>query len=231
MSTILLVRHGQARFGARDYDHLSDLGVRQSEILGRALMARGIRPACVLSGGMKRHAMTVEAACRAAGWDVEPSVEPAWDEYDHQDIIAAFKPAYRRQVVMKADLVRSLHPRQNFASMFEKALTRWVDGEHDEDYRESFPAFTDRVDAGLAALSGRLEEGQTALVVTSGGPIAWAATSLLGGSAFTWDRLNSTCANTALTRITAGERGLSLISFGEQAHLEAAVDPTLVTYR
>ena len=42
MSTILLVRHGQASFGAADYDNLSPTGHEQSRVLGAALAARGI---------------------------------------------------------------------------------------------------------------------------------------------------------------------------------------------
>lgn len=34
MGTLYLVRHGQASFGADDYDQLSDLGRRQSVRLG-----------------------------------------------------------------------------------------------------------------------------------------------------------------------------------------------------
>ena len=42
MSAIHLVRHGQASFGADDYDLLSALGERQSRVLGQAL-ARQVR--------------------------------------------------------------------------------------------------------------------------------------------------------------------------------------------
>ena len=34
MGSIYLIRHGQASFGADDYDVLSPLGVRQAEVLG-----------------------------------------------------------------------------------------------------------------------------------------------------------------------------------------------------
>ena len=42
MSSILLVRHGQASFGAADYDVLSPTGHEQSRVLGSALAARGV---------------------------------------------------------------------------------------------------------------------------------------------------------------------------------------------
>ena len=42
MAELVLVRHGQASFGAADYDKLSDLGWRQSRWLGEYFAERGI---------------------------------------------------------------------------------------------------------------------------------------------------------------------------------------------
>ena len=42
MGVVLLVRHGQASFGAADYDVLSDNGSQQSRLLGRSLAAHGL---------------------------------------------------------------------------------------------------------------------------------------------------------------------------------------------
>jgi len=42
MGTLYLVRHGQASFGADNYDVLSPLGHRQAERLGQYLKERGI---------------------------------------------------------------------------------------------------------------------------------------------------------------------------------------------
>jgi broad specificity phosphatase PhoE len=41
MGTLYLVRHGQASFGADDYDQLSELGRRQSVRLGEYLRGKG----------------------------------------------------------------------------------------------------------------------------------------------------------------------------------------------
>ena len=54
MSVLLLVRHGQASFGAADYDRLSALGERQSRLVGEALAARGVRPDLVVRGSLRR---------------------------------------------------------------------------------------------------------------------------------------------------------------------------------
>ena len=71
-----MIRHGQASFGADDYDALSDAGHEQARVLGRSLAARGIRPGLVLRGTLRRHAET------AAGLDLpaQVTIDPGWDE-------------------------------------------------------------------------------------------------------------------------------------------------------
>ena len=67
MGLVLLVRHGQASFGADDYDVLSETGVEQSRVLGRFLAAAGISPGAVVHGAMKRQRDTATAMVEAAG--------------------------------------------------------------------------------------------------------------------------------------------------------------------
>ena len=69
MGRLLLVRHGQASFGAEDYDVLSETGWEQGRRLGARLARAGVRPTVLLRGAMHRHRETLEAMCDAAGWD------------------------------------------------------------------------------------------------------------------------------------------------------------------
>ena len=82
MPTVLLIRHGQASFGAADYDVLSAIGKRQAEILAAALARRGIEPSRVISGSMRRQIDTAAALAGPA-----PEVDPRWDEYDSADVL------------------------------------------------------------------------------------------------------------------------------------------------
>ena len=54
MPLICLVRHGQASFGAEDYDVLSDLGREQARSLGEELRRRDLRDPLVVSGTLRR---------------------------------------------------------------------------------------------------------------------------------------------------------------------------------
>ena len=77
MGAILLVRHGQASFGSADYDVLSPSGEQQARRLGAALAARGIRPASVISGSMRRQRASAAALVAQAEWPLEVSVDAA----------------------------------------------------------------------------------------------------------------------------------------------------------
>jgi broad specificity phosphatase PhoE len=55
VTTIYLVRHGQASFGAANYDQLSPLGERQGALLGRWWRQTGVAAPSVVVGAMQRH--------------------------------------------------------------------------------------------------------------------------------------------------------------------------------
>jgi broad specificity phosphatase PhoE len=221
MSQILLVRHGQASWGSDDYDVLSPLGEKQSHVLGEALAARGIRPDLVVRGAMKRHRQTAERAAAGGGWTAEVVEDAAWNEFDHVQMLSMHPVAYGEGEELS---------RAEFQRWFEEATLRWTGGDYDEDYDESFTAFGERVDAALRRTAERLEPNQTAVVLTSGGPISWVATSLLGGSADLWTQLNPVTVNSSVSKVVVGRRGMTMVSFNEHSHLEAAGDG-FITYR
>ena len=85
-----------------------------------------------------------------------------------------------------------------------------------------------RVDRDLA---GRLESGSTALVCTSGGPLAAACVQLLDLPPAAFVRFNRVTVNTGITKVVTGRGGTTLVSFNEHAHLEQDPSRSLVTYR
>lgn len=224
MGRILLVRHGQASFGADDYDALSELGFAQSRLLGASLKERGISVDRVLTGGMRRHRETAETCVDAAGWGLEATVDEGWDEFDFLSILAVHPSPFGDKAPDKHE----------FQQWFELATNSWVAGE-DRSYVETFAAFTSRVDLALERAVALAAEGDVA-VFTSGGPIGWAVATVLAGGpqhvevcADLWKRLNRMSVNTGLSRMITGSRGLNLLSFNDQSHLDASADA--ITYR
>src|SRR5215471_3539232 len=87
MGQIYLVRHGQASFGAADYDQLSELGVEQARVLGKWFAQCGTQFSRAITGNLKRHKQTA-AACLSE-LDASPPVTAIgdFDEYDHDDVL------------------------------------------------------------------------------------------------------------------------------------------------
>lgn len=126
--------------------------------------------------------------------------------------------------------------------MFVAAASRWASGDFDDDYPETFSQFRDRVALALGRVTSRLESGRSAVVVSSGGPIAWVAAGLLtapspastlpaalpDGAVTVWRRLNEVTVNTGVTTVLAGS-ALTAVSLNDHAHLGG--DRSLITYR
>jgi len=89
-----LIRHGQASWGADDYDLLSETGERQAALLGMAWEASGWAPTAAVSGSMRRHTQTAITAIDASG-DASLGqgydVDEGWNEYDHSLFVAGFE--------------------------------------------------------------------------------------------------------------------------------------------
>jgi broad specificity phosphatase PhoE len=236
MATIYLVRHGQASFGAEDYDRLSQTGWHQGQVLGRWLAATAVQPDVIFGGSLRRHRETVEAVAGGfcAGLPAM-QVAPGFDEFDHVALIQRHRPQWQDHRVMSRDLAASAAPAKLFQVEFVAAVQRWASGRFDHEYAESWPGFKARV---VAALDEAIlyAAGKDLLVATSGGPIAVIVQALLDLSDERTLDLNSMIANTSVTRVLYSSRGRdsgsqrSLAVFNNYSHLEAE-DPDLVTFR
>lgn len=213
MAVVYLIRHGQASFGAADYDVLSDPGARQAELAGTELARRGVRPGVVRSGTMHRQRDSASACLKAAGIEVTPEVDGRFDEYDHVDVLGRYDTGSGFD-----------------QGSLEQALRRWVADEVDGRCAESWPAFRDRVLAGLDSVVGECGRGGSAVVFTSGGVISAICAWLLGAPPTAFLALNRVTANAGITKIVHGRSGTSLLSFNDHAHFDGE-HAGLLTYR
>ena len=98
MGTLFLVRHGQASFGAADYDNLSALGIAQSQRLGEYWAGKGLQFDAVLTGTLRRHAQTFAGIQAGMGTQHEPLIWPGLNEYDSESVIAAIHRTFPGKV-------------------------------------------------------------------------------------------------------------------------------------
>lgn len=226
MGTLYLVRHGQASFGAEDYDQLSELGQRQSERLGQYWAERGLRFDAVLIGSLKRHAQTWAGIARGAGLDHQPLVWPGLNEYDSEAVIRAVLPC-RRDAVLGDP-----HTPEGYRAHFRllrDGLAQWMAGTVSP---EGMPDYTDFVHGVSSALDHvrACHHGQNVLLVSSGGPIATAVGHVLGLSADATIDLNMRIRNSAVTEFQFNPKRHSLLTYNTLPHLDGAQYAPWVTY-
>ena len=232
MGELLLIRHGQASFGAADYDRLSPLGERQSQRLGAWLRDHAEPPALVASGSLRRHAQTLQHGLAAAGVDAPRLVLPGLDELDHVELLQKHRPDLPGHAALAAELKRSDDPQRAFQQLFAAAVARWIDGAHDADYARSWPGFRAQVLGALQALAERAAAADGDIwAFTSGGPIAVIVTELLGAPVPRTFALSWPLVNTGLTRVRLGPRQRQLVTYNAWPHLAGAAYAGLVTHR
>jgi broad specificity phosphatase PhoE len=226
MPTVLLVRHGQASFGAENYDVLSDVGVRQAGLVAASLAERGYEPTRLVSGSLQRQR---ETAAAFAGHGAEPEVDERWNEFDPDDVLTHHSATSVRLQGPREEADGPLTTRA-FQAVLEPALADWIEMAEGSPANQSWTDFSGAGTASLAEIAGGLESGQTAVVVTSGGAIAALVGGLMGGPAPIFTALNRILVNAAVTKLVIGSTGTNVMSFNDHSHLEL-VDRSLVTYR
>lgn len=214
MPVVLLVRHGQACFGAENYDELSDVGRQQSAVVGQELARRRLRQPLAVSGTLRRQRDTATLALQAAGVDAAATVDPRWDEYDHMGLLARY--------VQPGDSAPPTSSRE-VQRLLDDALHAWVN----DGAAAGWPAFSGGATTALRELVASLPKGRDAVVFTSGGVVAAVCAALLGAGAAAVVALNRVTVNSGITKLVAGSSGTSLVSFNDHAHLA----PDVVTYR
>ena len=222
MGTLYLVRHGQASFGAEDYDQLSELGRRQSVRLGEYFAERAIRFDGLIAGTLRRHKQTLEGILQGMKHAGEHLSWEGLNEYDSAAVIAAVHP-------QKLEKPTSPEMYRHHFRLLRDGLARWMAGDSHPSGMPSYQQF-------VAGVTGALDHvranhyGQNVLVVTSGGPISTAVGHVLGTAAEATIELNLRIRNTSITEFAFTPKRHVLVSFNAIPHLDAAPFRDWVTY-
>ena len=221
MGTLYLVRHGQASFGAADYDQLSELGKKQSERLGQYWRERGITFDAVLTGTLRRHAQTWAGIAAGAGYANEVQALAGLNEYDSEAVIATIHP----HPLQKPDTPELY--RHHFR-LLRDGLRQWMNGVVSP---KGMPSYTDF----LAGVTGALDQVRknhegNVLIVSSGGPISTAVGHVLGTTPETTIELNMRIRNSAVTEFTFNPKRHTLLSYNTLPHLDHPDLADWITY-
>ena len=231
MTTIYLVRHGQASFGAESYDKLSPNGELQAKILGQYFDNILKEEPYVVAGSMQRHQQTANFALAECFPEAKIVTDSAWNEFNHQQVFAQYDSRFNEPHLLKQEVAKESSPRAYLAKIFEGAIERWTGGEFHHEYDEAWPDFKNRVETALQNLCDELAKTKPryAVVFTSGGVISVVAGKLLELSPNKTFALNWAIANTSLTTLRLVGNEPQLLSLNEH-HFIKAEDPQLLTW-
>lgn len=215
MAELLVVRHGQASFGAANYDDLSDLGRQQSRALGETLRALDWIPDRVITGSLQRQKQTLAEI----GFDAAPLEHPGWNEYDFHDLLHS---RYGGTAPSEVITDRKTHFRA-----LRETLAEWQLGGIPAA-RESWQQFCSRVEQ--ARCHAVEQGGDRVLVVSSGGAIARLVASCLRLPNDQMIALNLQIKNTSTSRFLFSKEKFFLHEFNSVPHFHNQDRAALMTY-
>ena len=228
MGTLYLVRHGQASFGAADYDKLSELGQKQSARLGDYFGQKGLRFDAVLTGTLRRQMQTCTAMLEGmesrftAGPPQGATLQwPGLNEFDSEAVIAAVYP-HKLEKPDTPELYR------HHFRLLRDGLTQWMNGVVSPKGMPSYREFRLGVTSALDHIRKNYEGN--VLIVSSGGPIATAVGHVLGTTPETTIELNMRIRNSAVTEFAFNPKRHTLVTFNTLPHLEHADHASWITH-
>ena len=215
MAELLVIRHGQASFGADNYDELSDLGHRQAAEAGKWLRHIGWEPDRLITGSLVRQKETLASM----GYSDPAEEHPGFNEYDFHDLLNARFPEG------VPDLVKG--ERKTHFKALRETVFEWQDGGLPAA-RESWTDFTTRIEA--ARQFAITTEAKRVLVISSGGAIGQLTSAALDAPKRQMMTLNLQVKNTSLTRFIFSRSAFYLHEFNATPHLATPETLPMISY-
>ena len=239
MSTLVVVRHGQASFFEDHYDRLSTLGRRQSRLLGDYWASQGVTFDEVFTGPRERQIDTaheVGEGFRAAGlaWP-EPTMLEELDEYQAEAVLKQALPSLLEQHPNLREMYAAVEAAEGrdeklrtFQRVYEVVISRWARDELDLQGIEPWSAFRERVHRGYDRITANGNAGRRVAVFTSGGPVGVSMERALQLQPDVTLQLAWMVRNGSVTEFLFSGNRFTLSSFNTFPHL---TDPEMWTYR
>lgn len=219
MSTLILIRHGQAEFGADSYDRLSALGRAQAAATGVWLAGHAGAPYAVLHGPRRRHRETAQEMLRSAAIAAPASEVAALDEFAEGEEILGAAERLSAYVLLGPNAA----PRREQLRHYDRAIAAWTQGQLDFAGRLTFDEFRAEVRQWLRQLidNAAVPPGSQVVAVTSAGVICAVLCEVLGLAPGEWHGLLRGLKNASVSEIAFSAGRCGLRSFNASGHLPA----------
>lgn len=235
MASIYLIRHGQASFGAENYDQLSSLGQRQADVTGQFFATIGQQFDAAFSGSLSRQRETGERVLASLSHRPELTIDERFNEIDNDAQVNALLPELcAKDSELAALVARDTKSSKDYQKIIDAVFNAWVSPDCNASGLVAWPDYRDGVKAALADIMRTVGSGKDTAVFTSGGTIATAVGLVAGVAHDGFYQFYEPVMNCSVTRFIYSARRVSLSNFNDVAHLQllgAQLGEALVTYR
>ncbi len=235
MATIYVIRHGQASFGADDYDNLSEIGRLQATRLGEYLRDCDIHLDAAYCGQLRRQRDTAELALAAQPASVPLRVDTRLDEVRNDEQIRVLLPQLLEgNPALRAVVDRGLASSKDYQKVIAAVFNHWVSPQCDAAGIQSWQDYASGVQAALSDVMQAQGSGRTVAVFTSGGTIATLVARVLGVPDDAVYQFYEPVFNCSVTQLFYSGDRVSLSFFNDCSYLRVLGQQrgeSLVTYR
>ena len=235
MANLLIVRHGQASFGAENYDQLSPLGQRQADLTGEFLRKMDTRFSAAYSGDLSRQRETGQRVLDQLEQAPELTIDPRFNEVQTDEQIEVMMPLLIQRDARFADLVAAMDTdTKSFQKIIETVFNYWVSPECNVSGIQSWKDYHGGVVSAFENAMASAASGTDTAIFTSGGTIATIVGHVLKLTSDRVYEFYEPVFNCSITRIIFNSRKCSLSTFNDVGHLHlmsAQLNERLVTYR
>ncbi|MFL2495859.1 MAG: histidine phosphatase family protein [Porticoccaceae bacterium] len=134
MASIILIRHGQASFGAANYDQLSGLGRRQAQLLNDYFSDCGITLDAIYCGTLARQRQTAEIATKNQLAETPFHIDPRFNEIRNDEQFEFLLPELIQRNPSVAKLVEEAKSdSKSYQKVLEQVFQLWVSSVMSDD--------------------------------------------------------------------------------------------------
>ena len=207
MCKITLIRHGQASFGAENYDVLSDIGREQAAAVGDYFKAHDITFDAIMHGEMSRQTETAQIMAKAMNYTDDLILDAGANEFDSDYLLKHYLPLLADQSQYFHQKIHSKEKwftnGETFEMVFRGIVRLW---QQDKDCPfESWALFNDRVLQILNRVQEKYASNKKIALVTSGGLISVTVQSILSAKESSFMDMNLTINNASVSEILMRE--------------------------
>lgn len=221
MATIYLVRHGQASFGAENYDKLSELGCRQATVVGEYFRDHGVHFDAVYSGDLSRQRNTARLAVASQPAEVPHHIDARFNEIENDLQLKYLMPdVIKINPKIEAMVNKGLSSSKDYQKVIEAVFNYWVSPVCNDTRLQSWAEFSGGARQAMSDVMHEQGAGKTIGIFTSGGTLATIVAQILGLDGEKTYQLYEPIFNCSVTQLFYNSSKVSLSYYNDNSFLQ-----------